>query len=109
MRLTKKMYFIEEGEREIIDYDALLNPIYGDAPATEYIPLPCEIEPYSNELATTRYGVFVDATNRLFCEPNNRISLNIEITDQPNGEGNVFVVTENMKYDKHYEVLIKKD
>lgn len=103
MRLTKTLYLIRN-ETPILDYDRLGNPIYGD-PVIFYDPIPCEVEPYSNELASTRYGVFVDCTDRAFTKPDERLTLNIPI--RYDGSDN-YKITEVMEYDRHFEVLIKK-
>ncbi|UOQ47740.1 hypothetical protein MUN88_17050 [Gracilibacillus caseinilyticus] len=104
MRLTKTMYVIDKSEREVIDLDPLGNPIYGEGEII-YHPIRCEIEPYSSELARTRLGLTVDVTHRAFCYPNDLLKLNVPI--KYDGSGN-YKITELLRYDKHYEVLIKK-
>jgi len=103
MRLTKTIYAIEEVEGEIIGYDDFGRPIYGDSTIVR-TPIECEVEPYSNELAKTRYGVFVDATQRVFCKPNEKVLL----TASMEYENEEYQVAEYMDYGRHYEVLIKK-
>lgn len=99
------MYIIEEDHSEIIDYDRNGNPIYGDI-IYIYHPINCEIEPYSSELAQSRLGLFAEVTHRAFCYPDNRLTLNTPI--RYDGEDR-YRITELLRYDKHYEVLIKKD
>ncbi|WP_226087481.1 hypothetical protein [Mesobacillus sp. S13] len=103
MRLTKTLYVINKTESdEPSSIDEFGRGKY-DLIETK-TPLLGEVEPFSNRLAETRYGVFVDVTNRAFCMPNDLIKINGEIEyDNQN-----FIVTECMKYDRHYEVLLKK-
>lgn len=103
MRLTKTIYLIED-ETPVIDYDPLGNPIYGDSIVT-YLPVDCEIEPYSSELARTRLGLHAEVTHRAFTRPDDRLELNVPVRydDEDN-----YTITELLKYDKHYEVLINR-
>lgn len=104
MRLTKTIYAIEE-VNEIIGWDDFMRPIYGDE-ETIYHPIPCEIEPYSGGLAQHRYGVFADITHRAFTRPNDLLKLTALV--RYDGE-DIYKIIEIMKYDKHYELLIKKE
>ncbi|WP_117161438.1 hypothetical protein [Paraliobacillus sp. X-1268] len=104
MRLTKMMYVIDESETEIIDWTPLGQPIYGDM-VILYHPIPCEIEPFSAGLAEYRYGVFADITHRAFTEPSDYLTLLESV--RYDGEDN-YKITQVMRYDKHFEVLIKK-
>lgn len=101
MRTPKTIYIIHE-ERKIVDYDAYDRPIY-DVVKT-YHPIKCDVEPFSNKLAETSYGIFVEATNRVFSKPNELIKLG-ESVQYGNG---LYEVTEIIRYDKHYETLLKK-
>ncbi|ARK30772.1 hypothetical protein [Halalkalibacter krulwichiae] len=103
MRLTKTLYIVTEENGQVIDYDPFGRPIYGD-PETIKSPFKGEVEPYSNTLAERTYGVFVEVTNRVFCKPNEDLKIlsDIEYLEES------YKVTEIMKYDKHYEVLIRK-
>jgi hypothetical protein len=103
MRLTKTLYIIKEEESaEPIYYNDFGEPVYGVIETKT--PFQAEIEPYSNTLANNRYGVSVDVTNRLFCKPNPDILLGTLIE-----YNNIkYSVTENMQYDRHFEVLMKK-
>lgn len=103
MRLPKIIYIIEEIQGELVGFDQLGRPIYGE-PTILKTPISSEVEPFSSKLAETRYGVFVDVTNRVFCKPHEKIVLNQEIEF----ENEDYRITEVMKYDRHYEVLIKK-
>lgn len=100
MRLRKKIYVIHE-EKTIVDYNELGRPIY-DIVKT-YHPIRCEVEPFSNKLAETTYGVFVDATNRVFSNPSELLQLK-----EPVKYGDkLYKITEIIRYDKHYETLLK--
>ncbi|KHF40706.1 hypothetical protein [Halalkalibacter okhensis] len=103
MRLTKTLYIVTEEQGEIIDYEQFGRPIYGD-PEQIKSPFKGEVEPYSNTLAERTYGVFVEVTNRVFCKPNKNLKIlsDVEYLKEP------YKVTEIMKYDKHFEVLIRK-
>lgn len=112
MRLTKTLYIIQEGEPVYLGDDWRGVPIYGDAPIV-YNPFKGEIEPFSSELAKTRLGLFVDVTNRLFCKPNSGITIGTQIAYNDQNVDNFgdyerYTVTECLRYDKHYEVLVKK-
>ncbi|WP_404443438.1 hypothetical protein LG307_14765 [Sutcliffiella horikoshii] len=103
MRTPKTFYTIHETEGELLGHDHLGRPVYGD-PTTEYRKFKGELEPYSSKLAETNYGLFVQVTNRLFCEPNP----NILTTSQILYKDEIYTVTDYLQYDKHFEVLIKK-
>lgn len=103
MRLPKTFYTIHETKGELLGHDHFGRPVYGE-PSTEYREFKGELEPYSSKLAETNYGLFVQVTNRLFCEPNP----NIFLTSKVLYEEEVYTVTEYLTYDKHFEVLIKK-
>lgn len=103
MRLTKTLYTIHETEGELIGYDPFGRPVYGDS-QIEYRPFRGELEPYSSKLAETTYGLFVQVTNRLFCYPNSNILVGVKI--RFNNED--YEVRECLRYDKHFEVLIRK-
>lgn len=104
MRLTKTLYIVTEEETdEIKGYDSLGRPIY--KVVTTKTPFKGEVEPYSSGLAGYRYGVSINVTNRVFCFPNEDIQLGTTVEYQDER----YEVTENMKYDRHYEVLINKD
>ncbi|WML44086.1 hypothetical protein [Neobacillus sp. PS3-40] len=103
MRLTKTLYILEK----ILSTTPRGTDEYGRA---EYENVPIytafqgEVEPFSNRLAETNYGLFVDCTNRLFCEPNAKIKVKSLI--EYNGQE--FEIIECMEYDNHSEVLMKK-
>lgn len=103
MRLTKTLYIISKTESDTPNgTDEFGRDKYDPIEIkTSFLG---EVEQFSNRLAETNYGVFVDVTNRVFCEPNDLIKINGEIEyDNQN-----FIVTECMKYDRHYELLLKK-
>ncbi|WP_100408442.1 hypothetical protein [Bacillus solitudinis] len=101
MRLTKTLYFIEE-EKTITGYSSIGQPQYETV--TTFVPFKGEVEPYSAKLAETNYGLFVEVTNRFFCKPNSNITFHKCIRyDEEN-----YYVTEYLKYDKHFEVLMQK-
>jgi hypothetical protein len=103
MRLTKTLYIVTEEQGEIIGYTSIGQPIYDDTQIVK-TPFKGDVEPYSNTLAEHTYGVYVECTNRVFCKPNDKLKIlsDIEYQEEP------YKVTEIMKYDKHYEVLIRK-
>lgn len=103
MRLTKTLYIIETGQSDIpIGVDEFDRPVYGDiATKTTFLG---EIQPYSNRLAETNYGIIVDVSHRLFCYPNEKIKVKSFIEYN----GLKYQVTEYMEYDNHFEVLMKK-
>ncbi|WP_158735149.1 hypothetical protein [Alteribacillus sp. YIM 98480] len=103
MRLTKDFYIVEEIEGEIVDYDELDRPIYAETDY-EYRHFLGELEPYSAQLAEHNYGLYIEVTHRVFCEPNERIKIGETITY----EDEKYHVTECLRYDKHYEVMLKK-
>ncbi|MGD6831432.1 hypothetical protein ACQCT5_04685 [Sutcliffiella halmapala] len=102
MRLPKTFYTIHETRGEILGYDDFGRPYY----QTEitYKPFKGESEPYSSKKAETNYGLFVDVSQRVFCRPNPDILIGAEIRY----DDEVYTVNECLKYDKHFEVLIKK-
>jgi hypothetical protein len=103
MRLTKTLYIVEKVKSDTpVGYDSFGRPIYSYS--TVKTPFSAEAEPYSARLAETKYGVFVDVSNRIFCNPNEKIKVKASI--EYNGQ--LFEVTECMQYDNHYEVLMKK-
>lgn len=102
MRLNKKLYILTVIEDAIIGHEPWGEPIYGTK--EELSPFRGEVEPYSSGLSQNRYGVSVEVTNRLFCKPHNDIVLGASIRYQNED----YLVTEVMKYDRHYEVLMKK-
>lgn len=101
MRTPKKIYVIHE-KKEIIDYDAYGNPIY-DVVKT-YTPIECDIEPFSNKLAETTYGVFVDTTHRVFTKSNKLLELDGSVKY----DGGLYEITQIIKYDKHHETMLNK-
>jgi hypothetical protein len=103
MRLTKTLYIVEEIESdEPIGYDSVGRPVYGyETVKSSFLG---EVEPYSARLAETTYGVTVDVSNRVFCEPHEKLKLGASV-EYKNSQ---YEVTECMEYDKHYEVLLKK-
>lgn len=101
MRLRKTMNIVTV-EKEIVDYDPLGNPIYETIET--FHPIQCEIEPFSSSLAERSYGVFVEATNRVFSKPNSLIKLKSTITHSDK----LYKVTEIMQYDKHFETLLQE-
>lgn len=101
MRLRKTMNIVTE-EREIVDYDPLGNPIY-EVVKTHH-PIKCNIEPFSSSLAEKSYGVFVEATNRVFSKPNSLIKLQSTVSHSDK----LYKVTEIIQYDKHYETLLQE-
>ncbi|WBL16374.1 hypothetical protein [Sutcliffiella sp. NC1] len=103
MKLTKTLYTIHETEGELIGYDPLGRPVYSP-PSIDYRAFKGELEPYSSKLAETTYGLIVQVTNRVFCYPNENILIGVKI--RYNNEE--YTVTECLRYDKHYEVLIRK-
>jgi hypothetical protein len=104
MRLPKTLYIVEMIQsEEPTSIDPFGQAIYGEIP--EKTPLLGEVEPYSSKLAETQYGVFAEVHNRLYCYPNPNIKFHtlIEYEDE------LYKVVECMKYDRHYEVLLKKE
>lgn len=102
MRLTKTVYFLEEDGERLVGYDWLNEPIY----ETVYtkVAILCEIEPYSSKLAENRYGIIADVQYRLFMKPDSRLKMGEKIEYQNEN----YTITGIMKYDKHFEVLMKK-
>lgn len=103
MRLSKTLYIVENVQSSApTGTDEYGREEYGYVPI--YTSFQGEVEPFSNRLAETNYGLFVDCTNRLFCDPN----LKIKVKSLIEYNGQQFEVTDCMEYDNHYEVLIKK-
>lgn len=100
MRLRKTIYVITE-EKKHVGFDDFDRPIY------EYVktdhPIKCEIEPFSSQLAEKSYGVFLEATNRVFSRPNDLFKLGDEVKHN----GQLYEITQIVAYDKHYETMIK--
>jgi len=103
MRLTKTVYLLAEGEEVLVGWNDFGEPIYETIPVR--IPIQCEIEPYSSKLAENRYGIVVDVQYRLFTKPDARLKLGEKIEYRNEN----YTITGVMDYDRHYEVLIKKD
>jgi hypothetical protein len=103
MRLTKTVYLLIEGGEQIVGWNDFGEPIYETV--FEKIPIRCEIEPYSSKLAENRYGILADVRYRLFTKPDARLKLGekIEYRDEN------YTITGVMDFDRHYEVLMKKD
>lgn len=99
MRLPKKIYFYDWVDGDSTDWWGTPEPtkVLGDF-------FGAEVEPYSSELAKNTYGVFVTVTNRVFCKPDERIKINVEL----NYRDTNYRVTQVMDYGKHYEVLIER-
>jgi hypothetical protein len=103
MRLTKTLYFLDKVQSETpTGVDQFGREEYGFI--TDRIPFLGEVEPFSNRLAETNYGLFVECTHRIFCEPHSLIRLKALI--EYNGEE--FEVNECLSYGRHLEVLIKR-
>ncbi|MEC1725854.1 hypothetical protein P9E34_14140 [Schinkia azotoformans] len=101
MRLTKTVYgygLIFEG------YDYRGAPIYSEGIDLDN-PIQCEIEPFSSQLAGNLYGISAQVTHRMFCKPNQNISLGkyLYYLDEK------YLITSVLEYDRHYEVLINKE
>lgn len=103
MRLTKTVYLLVEGGEQIVGWNDFGEPIYETV--FEKIPIQCEIEPYSSKLAENRYGIIVDVQYRLFTKPDEHLKLGEKIEYKDKN----YTITGVMDYDRHYEVLIKKD
>lgn len=99
MKTTKKIYVIHE-EKEIVDYDELGNPVYEKVKT--YKPIDCQVEPFSSKLAEESYGVFIDATQRVFSRPNDLIKLD----EQVEYNDTAYKVTEIIRFDKHFETML---
>ena len=102
MRLTKTVYFFEEDGEVLVGYDWLNEPIYEKT--YKKTSIECEIEPYSSKLAENTYGIIADVQYRLFMKPDERLKMGETIEYQNEN----YTITGIMKYDKHFEVLMKK-
>lgn len=108
MRLTKTLFTIEVTQDYLRDENGDIirdqdgRPVFGETETRT--PFLGEIQPYSARLAETTYGVMVDVQNRVFCYPNEKLTLGTSIEYK----GKKFEVTECMDYETHYEVLMKK-
>lgn len=102
MRLPKIIEIIKQ-EKIIADYDRYGNPIYDTI--TTYYPIKCDVEPFGKELSEKSYGVFVDATHRVFTKPNELIKPNESVRYK----NEKYKITKVVEYDKHFEVMLKKD
>jgi len=100
MRLRKTIEVITY-EEKLTGFDELGRPIYEKIKT--YHPIKCEIEPFSSKLAETSYGVFIEATNRIFSRPTELLKLKDEIKYN----NHLYEITQIVKYDKHYETMIK--
>ncbi|MDX5474510.1 MAG: hypothetical protein LPK00_03135 [Bacillaceae bacterium] len=105
MRLTKTLYTIHETEGELIGYDPFGRPKYSE-PFIEFKVFKGEREPYSSNLAEKTYGIFVEVTDRLFCKPNPNIIADAKILYN---EETYRVMKPPFEFEKHIEVLIKKE
>jgi hypothetical protein len=104
MRLTKTLYILEKVQSETpTGTDQFGREEYGFIP--KRTPFLGEVEPFSNKLAETNYGLFVECTHRLFCLPNETIKVKTMIEYK----GEEFQVTDCLPYDGHFEVLIKRE
>jgi hypothetical protein len=103
MRLTKTVYLLVEGGKQIVDYNDFGEPIYETV--FKRLPIRCEIELYSSKLAENQYGILADVKYRLFTKPDTRLKLGEKIEYRNEN----YTITGVMDYDRHYEVLIKKD
>jgi hypothetical protein len=103
MRLTKTVFLLGEGEEQIVGWNDFGEPIYETIPTK--IPIQCEIEPYSSKLAENRYGIITEVQYRLFTKPDERLKLGEKIEYKDKN----YTITGVMDYDRHFEVLIKKD
>lgn len=98
MRLTKILYFYNFLDGEVDRWGTpTKRKVKGDY-------FRGEVEPYSSKLAENTYGVFVTVTDRVFCKPDPRIKVNVEL----NYRNINYRITEVMDYGKHYEVLIER-
>lgn len=104
MRLNKKLYLFVPGEETYIGDDWRGAPIY-ETTDDQLLPIRCEIEPYSSKLTEQNYGLFVEVTNRIFTKPDKRLKINEILVDD---EDKTYKITEILKYDRHYEVLINR-
>ncbi|KOO46397.1 hypothetical protein [Priestia koreensis] len=106
MRLPKKVYFIEKVEVVIQDPD-WGESVYTDWQVTDDY-FKAEIEPFSQKLALDRYGIAVDATNRIFCKHHQKFDGNLEDI-QLSYENKWYDLKEMTTYDRHCELLVKRN
>jgi hypothetical protein len=104
MRLPKTIYTIKEVDTGEVDWRG--SPIYKVAQGD---PFPCEIMPYSSKLAETNFGIIAEVTNQMFCESRDDLELGTELIEIKNGKEQHYFVTAILDYDRHFEVLIKKE
>lgn len=101
IRQTFKL--IGEGERVYVGDDRLGIPQY--RVEQKITPFQASIQPFSNKLATDRYGLNVEVTDLLYVRnPPAELDKGATIV----GNGLEYEATECLKYQRHYKVLIKK-
>ncbi|MBE2914743.1 hypothetical protein [Anoxybacillus flavithermus] len=103
MKLTKTVYLLVENSEQIVGYNVFDEPIYETV--FEKIPIKCDVEPYSSKMAENRYGIVTDVQYRLFTKPDSRLKLGEKIEYR----NEKYIVTGVMDFDRHYEVLMKRD
>lgn len=103
MRNTKTVYLLVKNGEQLVGYNVFGEPIY--EATFEKILIQCEIEPYSSKLAENRYGIVTDVQYRLFTKPDSRLKLGEKIEYKDKN----YTVSGVMDFDRHYEVLMKRD
>ncbi|MCA1027342.1 hypothetical protein LCM23_14675 [Cytobacillus kochii] len=86
----------------------ILTDKYG-RPVTDYIPVtPFEIrswQPYSPQMASDRYAIRVPEVNyRFFTDPNDILNFN----ERFQFKGKTYRIEYPIKFDRHYQVLVKE-
>lgn len=96
MRLPKTVQIITTETQYDSDYGHQIGEI-----ETVVGSFKAEIEPYSSQLALKQYGVSVEVTNRMFCEPQS-----LELGTDLKYKNKNYKITGLLDYEKHMEVLL---
>lgn len=93
----KEIQVIGQGEGYLDD-----SGIWHDGTETVIKTIPCDVQPYTKELAYKDYGFTVDCTKRVFCDPDTDLQNGVKV--QYNGEP--YVIVKLIDWDDYYDIML---
>ncbi|MCI1964520.1 MAG: hypothetical protein LKJ17_00055 [Oscillospiraceae bacterium] len=94
---SKEIKAMGQGEGYLDD-----SGIWHNGTETAIKTIPCDVQPYTKELAYKDYGFTVDCTKRVFCEVDS--TLQNGITVQYNGER--YKIVKLIDWDNYYDIML---
>lgn len=64
--------------------------------------IPCDIQPYTKELAYRDYGFTVDCTKRMFCDADSVLQTGTTVLN----DGEPYVIVKLVDWDDYYDIML---